>query len=478
MHTTKLTQHLQQKSKQRSSTTPLQDGARVAVMGGGPAGSFFSYFLLAMARRVDLQVQVDIYEPRDFSRPGPAGCNMCGGLIYEALVQKLAAEGIDLPPSVVQRGIDACTLHMDVGGRPFETPVHEKRIAAVYRGAGPLGAAAHEWQSFDGYLLDKALKMGANLLPARIEAVERVAGHLQVQSRRYGVQSYDLLAVAAGVNTGTLKLFPAVVPGYWPPATLQIRGCEFRLGAAAIERYLGNSFHVFMLDLPGLDFAGIIPKGEYVTVALLGRAVSPQVLDAFLHRPEVKACLPPGWQPDQSICRCSPRINVGPAAHPFGDRVIFLGDSGVSRLYKDGIGAAYRAAKAAATTAIFHGIAAEDFQRHVWPVYRRMKFDNAMGRLVFWTIRQLQHRRFARQAMLRMVAREQPGARVPHTMSSLLWDTFSGGATYREILLRSLHPAFLSRLGLNMGAALIARGRQGFTGPTEGQQPAAPQAGA
>jgi flavin-dependent dehydrogenase len=450
----------------------LHDGSQVAVMGGGPAGAFFSYFLLAMARRLGLQLQVDIYEPRDFSRPGPAGCNMCGGVIYEGLVQKLAAEGIDLPPGVVQRGIETYALHVDEESRPFMAPAHEKRIAAVYRGAGPLGLTGHLWRSFDGYLLDKALKQGATLLPARIEAVERVDGRLQVQSRRFGVRSYDLLGVAAGVNTNALKLFPPIVPGYRPPATLQIRGCEYRLGAEDVERYIGSSFHIFLLDLPGLDFAGIIPKGEYVTVALLGQAISPQVFDAFLNTPEVRNCLPPGWKPDQAVCHCSPRINVGPARQPFGDRVIFLGDSGVSRLYKDGIGAAYRAAKAAATTAIFHGIAADDFRRHVWPVYRRMKFDNAIGKLVFWAIRQMQHRRFARQAMLAMVAHEQPEASGPHTMSSVLWDTFSGSASYREILLRSLHPAFLSRLGLNMAAALIARGWQRFTRPAQKHQPA------
>jgi flavin-dependent dehydrogenase len=45
----------------------LDDGSRIGVVGGGPAGSFFSYFLLEMSRRVGLDVAVDIYEPRDFS---------------------------------------------------------------------------------------------------------------------------------------------------------------------------------------------------------------------------------------------------------------------------------------------------------------------------------------------------------------------------------------------------------------------------
>ena len=69
----------------------LDSGSRIAVIGGGPAGSFFSYFLLAMAERVGMDLAVDIYEPRDFSKPGPAGCNMCGGIISESLVQILGA---------------------------------------------------------------------------------------------------------------------------------------------------------------------------------------------------------------------------------------------------------------------------------------------------------------------------------------------------------------------------------------------------
>jgi flavin-dependent dehydrogenase len=115
----------------------LNDGARIAVIGGGPAGSFFSYFLLRMAERVGRRIQVDIYEPRNFKKPGPAGCNMCAGVISETLVQYLAAEGINLPPTVVERGIDSYMLHMDVGSVRIESALHEKRIATLHRGLGP-----------------------------------------------------------------------------------------------------------------------------------------------------------------------------------------------------------------------------------------------------------------------------------------------------------------------------------------------------
>src|SRR5574341_2553086 len=81
--------------------TPLEDRAAVGVIGGGPAGSLFAYFLLSFARRVGLRLEVDVFEPRDFTIVGPAGCNMCGGIVSESLVQALAVEGIDLPPSIV-----------------------------------------------------------------------------------------------------------------------------------------------------------------------------------------------------------------------------------------------------------------------------------------------------------------------------------------------------------------------------------------
>ena len=71
----------------------LEDGSRVGVIGGGPAGSLFAQFLLSFAERMELDLSVDIYEPRDFTKPGPAGCNMCGGIVSESLVQALAIEG-------------------------------------------------------------------------------------------------------------------------------------------------------------------------------------------------------------------------------------------------------------------------------------------------------------------------------------------------------------------------------------------------
>jgi flavin-dependent dehydrogenase len=111
----------------------LEDGANVSVIGGGPTGSFFSIFALKMAKMVGKKLNVTIFESKDFTKAGPAGCNRCGGVISELLVQTLAVEGINLPDSVVRKGINSYKLHTAHGSAYISTPSREKTIATVYR---------------------------------------------------------------------------------------------------------------------------------------------------------------------------------------------------------------------------------------------------------------------------------------------------------------------------------------------------------
>jgi flavin-dependent dehydrogenase len=432
----------------------LEEGSRVGVIGGGPAGSFFSYFLLDLARRAGLELRLDLYEARDFSQPGPAGCNMCGGIISESLVQMLATEGINLPSDVVERGLDSYVLHMDVGVVRIETPLQEMRIAGVHRGAGPRGIKELKWRSFDGYLLDLAARQGAQVIRSRVEELTWPDGRPQVKARGREAQVYDLLAGAVGVNSASAKLFEAPGLAYHAPATTKTFITEYHFGEAELSRQFGHSMHVFLLDVPGLEFAALIPKGDYLTFCLLGKDINDALVRTFLDTREVRQCLPPGWQPPPDACRCSPRINVRGAVEPFGDRLVLIGDCGVSRLYKDGIGAAYRSAKAAAVTAVFDGISREDFRRHYWRQCQAMNRDNLIGRLIFLVTRQIQRWQFARRAILHMVQGEQTRAGGRRRMSSVLWDTFTGSAPYGDVFLRTLHPAYWGRLTWEMLRAL------------------------
>jgi flavin-dependent dehydrogenase len=445
-------------TRQLQPVTPqmtLEDGSRVGVIGGGPAGSLFTYFLLLMAERLGISLAVDVYEPRDFNETGPHGCNMCGGIVSESMVQLLSTEGINLPPSVVQRGIDSYVLHMDVGSVRIQTPRREKRIAAVYRGGGPRGITKQSYESFDDFLLRLAAGKGATLIRDRVAGIERSNGRPLLRTKGGLSNEYDLIVGAVGVNSTTGKLFESLGVGYRPPKTARTFICEFFLGQEILRAYLGTSMHVFLLNLPRLEFAALIPKGDYVTVVLMGHEIDTKLVESFLDAPEVKKCFPSRWHMPKEYCRCYPVINVLGAHKPYADGMVFIGDSGVSRLYKDGIGGSYRTAKAAAKTAIFHGISADDFQKYYLPTCRVLSIDNAIGKLVFLITRAIQSLKFARRALVRMASREQEARGPRRRMSAVLWDTFTGSASYRDVFLRTLHPVFLGRFLYEMIAGIF-----------------------
>ncbi len=139
----------------------LANGSRIGVVGGGPAGSFFSFYALEYARRFDLDIQLDIYEPKDFNKVGAGGCNHCGGIVSESLVQHLATDGIVIPSKIIQRGINTYTMHTEQGIRVIRSPSDEHRIASVFRGCGPRGCLDVNERGFDNYLLGLCKKKGA-----------------------------------------------------------------------------------------------------------------------------------------------------------------------------------------------------------------------------------------------------------------------------------------------------------------------------
>jgi flavin-dependent dehydrogenase len=433
----------------------LTNGSRVAVIGGGPAGALFAYFLLDLAERVDTALEVDIYEPRLFALPGPVGCNMCGGIVSETLVQNLAMDGVVLSSDVIQRGIDSYVLHMDVGSVRIATPTEEARIGAVHRGGGPRDLEQPKWESFDRHLLDNAVERGANVIGARVDELSRTDGKPVIKTRGAEPRTYDLAVVAAGVNTSLLKSLEHLGIGYSRPEVKKALIREYRLGAEAIAASLGTSMHVFLLNVPRLEFAALIPKGDYATMCLLGDEIDSALGDSFAGSPEVRAIMPRDWDPEAWSCQCLPHINVRGVEKPYADRVVFIGDSGVTRLYKDGIGAAYRTAKAAARTALFQGVSERAFHDHFLPVCRSIQSDNRIGRYAFTLTRVAQRFRLLRHALLAVARDEQRRGRKAR-LSGVLWDIFSGSAPYSDIFKRMVDPILVFRGAMALPRALLA----------------------
>ena len=437
-----------------SISTPgieLTDGSKIAVVGGGPAGSFFSYYALEYARRFGLEIELDIYEAKDFTKIGAGGCNHCGGIISESLVQEMATDGIIIPSEVIQRGIHSYTMHTEQGSRVILAPSDEQRIASVFRGCGPRGCLDKNIRGFDNYLMGLCLEKGARMVPEKVNSLQRTADGILVGYSKAPARQYDLVVGAAGLAKKTLELFKGICPSYSPPETTRTYISEFLMKPLDIQKSFGDSMHVFLLDLPQITFGALIPKERYVTLVLLGKDINQEVVQNFLNSEAVRSCFPPDFPMDRTMpCKCYPYINVRQAKHAYTDRVVLIGDSASSKLYKNGIGAAYATGKAAASTAIFEGISEVHFNKYYAPVCRDLDRDNAVGKFIFWVTRVIQRSPILKRGILNLVGKEQTNPNSSFRMSSALWDTFTGSAGYRNILRRFLHPGLLTGLSASI----------------------------
>jgi flavin-dependent dehydrogenase len=434
----------------------LPDNARVAVIGGGPTGSFFSIFALKMARMIDKPINLTIFDPKTFRQCGPAGCNRCGGVISELLVQTLAVEGINLPDSVVRKGIHAYQLHTAEGSVSIATPSLENTIATVYRGGGPLGFADTEKESFDQFLLDQAIAEGAVHEPAMIDRVELQTGKPRLFSKGRQVMEADLVVGAFGINSPAARIMEACQFGYARPRTVTTAIAEIALDKELIAEHFGGSIQLFLLPIRNIKFAAMIPKGTYVTICILGKDLDNQTVSQFLEHPVVKNVMPervdlkPG-------CRCLPKMNVSAPRVPYADRAVVCGDAGSTRLFKDGIGAAYLMGKAAATTAVFQGVSKKHFHKYYGPVYRSLVYDNWFGRYLFLVTDIYKRYRVMTAAMLAVVKAEQQRPGHTRVFSSILWNMFTGNERYKNIFLTAMSIPFHLDIWTAVGRFIAGR---------------------
>ena len=65
----------------------LHNGAKIAVIGAGPAGTFFANFAYHLAKEKGLEVAITIFDGKDFNLVGPPSCNLCAGVISRNLTE-------------------------------------------------------------------------------------------------------------------------------------------------------------------------------------------------------------------------------------------------------------------------------------------------------------------------------------------------------------------------------------------------------
>jgi flavin-dependent dehydrogenase len=358
------------------------------------------------------------------------------------LIQALSIEGIELPPDVVQRGVNSFVLHTTSDTAIMHAPFKEMRIATVYRGGGPRGASNVNWKSFDNYLLELAKSYGAQVISEKVTDLTWNSDKPRVHTVG-AKQDYDLIVGAFGVNSPIGELFEKLDFGYRRPKGRKTYNCELELGADFVGSKLGSAMHAFLLNLPNMDFGALVPKGNYATLCLIGGNIDSNFVNAFKELQTVKNLIKKG----DGLHRILPVFSSGKsgrAKQPYGDRFVFIGDCGMSRLNKDGIGSAYRTAKAAAVTAVFSGVSAQDFRRRFWPMCNAIRVDNLFGRLLYTFVDLVKKADFLTRGVMRTTKIEQGKVSSKRYMSRILWDMFTGSAPYRAVFFRSLHPRFIA----------------------------------
>lgn len=416
----------------------IETGSKVAVVGGGPAGSLFAMYLLHYASEKGVHPEITIYQRRNFDEPGPAGCKGCAGVLSISLLRNLSELGLNIPEEVIQNRIESYTIHSAYSSISISNPERDVQIVSVYRGGGPTISHFEKSISFDGWLLSQAQKRGARV---EYEAVSRIClderPWIEVDGRKL---EYDLVVLASGIN---VKPIPIVGLDYIPPKTKIMAHDELYAGTTQMESWLGNVAHAFLIPHSGIIFGTLVPKGPFISVSVLSSGKRPISVTDFLSHDMVRSVLPSRYE---RACGCHPRAAVGSARNYYADRFVAIGDAAVSRLYKDGIGSSLLTAREAALTVVYHGLSRNDFERYYLPLCRNTDRDNRWGRLLFLINDRAKDSRSFLRAQHRLIGDEQSNVKGPQPFTKAAWGMLTGSYSYRNIVRMSLSPASLVKL--------------------------------
>ncbi|HUU51906.1 MAG TPA: hypothetical protein VMW92_02665 [Candidatus Heimdallarchaeota archaeon] len=420
----------------------LESGSKIAIIGGGPAGSFFAHFIHKFAQEKGIQVSTTIFDGKDFLQKGPRGCNLCAGVIAESLNQKLKNEGIHLPEKRIISRIEGYTLHVDGESLLLTCAENEKNaIATVFRGNGPRYSTFPEIISFDDFLLSWAQDVGGEVISAPVWDIKLPEDKSQPLTIVYGQKETlqeveaDLVVGAFGVNTYLMKKIKDMGFGYRAPSTLVTYQAELKLGREKILENFGNTIHVFMPKKSIIRYATVIPKADFITVTVIGKKdATKDIFQEFLNLVDIQGKIP-AFKPH---CSCYPKITVSPSKKPFTHRMVMIGDASFSRHYKNGIESAFLTARLAAETAIFYGLSVSSFKKHYFKQAKKLIIrDNTYGRLLFFINDFISSVPILMQSHLSL-AKKQNQTGPPQKIRLILWNMFTGNISYRDIFKTSL----------------------------------------
>ena len=404
----------------KSTLGPLHEGGHVVIIGGGPGGAACALALSRLTNQMGKHLKITILEGKQFA--GEHHYNQCVGVLSLPLPSLLEDQlGVPFPYHLSQGEIQGYILHTDK--EQIKMTGDEKTSIALRR------------VQFDAYMLEMVKQRGIRIIPARAVDLEFHSENVLVYTESKP-QECDVVVGAFGMDEGSAALF-ARHTAYRPPQALSSVVTKYHPGSKRMAAF-GPYIHAFLPSHPRIEFGAITPKSNHLTINIAGRSVDVTLTQDFMNQLAVRTVLPnlmhAGQYNQNDLRLFKGRFPFSLAQHYYGDRYVMVGDAaGLVRAFKGkGVTSAVLTGIRAAETILKAGFTRQAFHNHYRLANQDITHDLPYGRgMRLLTIL------LSRYGLLDPVLN---AARQDPNLQSALFDAISARTTYRQVLIRTLHP--------------------------------------